>query len=77
MLRSVVGSDFEEVDIDACPELLPRYSEEVPVVFVDGRQISYWTIDADRLRAALGGGFGPAAQCATSESAKETNACVE
>ncbi|MHB8339856.1 MAG: glutaredoxin family protein [Mycobacteriales bacterium] len=53
VVRSVVGVDFEEVDIDATPDLLPRYSEEVPVIFVDGRQISYWSIDAQRLRAAL------------------------
>ena len=46
------GIDFAEVDIDADPELA-RYTEEVPVTFVDGRQHDYWRVDEGRLRAAL------------------------
>jgi len=49
----VVGSAYEEQDVDADPALLERYGEEVPVVFVDGRQIGYWRIPEDRLRSAL------------------------
>ncbi len=46
------GDSFAEVDIDADPELA-RYTEEVPVTFVDGRQHDYWRVDEGRLRAAL------------------------
>ena len=42
------GDSFAEVDIDADPELA-RYTEEVPVTFVDGRQHDYWRVDAGRL----------------------------
>jgi glutaredoxin len=46
------GDSFAEVDIDADPQLA-RYTEEVPVTFVDGRQHDYWRVDEGRLRAAL------------------------
>ncbi|QBF47830.1 glutaredoxin family protein [Janibacter limosus] len=46
------GDSFAEVDIDADPEL-SRYTDEVPVTFVDGRQHDYWRVDEGRLRAAL------------------------
>lgn len=48
------GDSFVVVDIDADPELA-RYTDEVPVTFVDGRQHDYWRVDEARLRAALGG----------------------
>lgn len=46
------GDTFVEVDIDADPALA-RYTDEVPVTFVDGRQHDYWRVDEGRLRAAL------------------------
>ncbi|HBO54923.1 MULTISPECIES: glutaredoxin family protein [Janibacter] len=46
------GDSFAEVDIDADPRLA-RYTEEVPVTFVDGRQHDYHRVDEGRLRAAL------------------------
>lgn len=48
------GDSFVEVDIDADPELA-RYTDEVPVTFVDGSQHDYWRVDEGRLRAALRG----------------------
>lgn len=45
--------DVEVVDVDRDPELLARYSEEVPVTFVDGAQHDYWRVEETRLRAAL------------------------
>jgi len=30
--------EFEEIDIDRHPEWLPLYSEEVPVIAIDGRK---------------------------------------
>ena len=34
-------------------ELFVRYSEEIPVLLIDGKVHNYWHIDPDRLRAAL------------------------
>lgn len=51
------GETYEEVDLDAAaaddPALLRRYTDEVPVTFVDGSQHDYWRVDPARLRAAL------------------------
>ena len=51
------GETYEEVDLDAAavqdPALLRRYTDEVPVTFVDGAQHDYWRVDPARLRAAL------------------------
>ena len=54
---SDLGVDWVEVDVDAPenPELRERFSEEVPVTFVDGRQHDFWRVDAARLRRALTG----------------------
>jgi glutaredoxin len=43
----------ENIDIDSHPELLERYSDEVPVVLLNGQQQSFWRIDQERLYAAL------------------------
>ena len=50
-----LGETFEEIDIDGDPELRERFTEEVPVTFVDGRQHDFWRVDESRLRLALGG----------------------
>lgn len=47
------GDRYLERNIDTDPELRRRYTDEVPVIFVDGRQHDFWRVDADRLRAAL------------------------
>lgn len=48
-----LGESFTEVDIDSDPALLDRFTDEVPVTFVDGRQHDFWRVDPQRLRAAL------------------------
>ena len=48
-----LGEEYAEVDIDADPELIARFTDEVPVTFVDGRQHDFWRVDPARLRAAL------------------------
>ncbi len=50
-----LGELYDEVDIDADPELQRRFGEEVPVTFVDGRQHDFWRVDPVRLRTALRG----------------------
>jgi glutaredoxin len=52
-VREETGEGFDEVDIDADPELRERYGELVPVVTVDGVQQGYWRIESARVRAAL------------------------
>ena len=51
------GEAYEEVDIDTATNLEEqqrrRWSDEVPVTFVDGVQHDYWRVDPARLRAAL------------------------
>ena len=47
------GESFVEVDVDTDPELTRRYTDEVPVTFVDGAQHDFWRVDPRRLRAAL------------------------
>ncbi len=47
--------DIDHLDADVDPALRDRFTEEVPVTFVDGRQHDFWRVDPDRLRAALTG----------------------
>ena len=48
-----LGEQYDEVDITGDPALLERFTEEIPVTFVDGRQHDFWRVDEQRLRAAL------------------------
>ena len=48
-----LGESYAEVDIDEDPDLQRRFTDEVPVTFVDGRQHDFWRLDEVRLRAAL------------------------
>lgn len=48
-----LGESYETVDIDTDPALVARFTDEVPVTFVDGRQHDFWRVDETRLRAAL------------------------
>jgi len=48
-----LGESFDEVDIDSDAALRERFTDEVPVTFVDGRQHDFWRVDESRLRAAL------------------------
>ena len=43
-----------EVDVDGDPELRAEYGDRVPVVLLDGREHSFFTVDVARLRADLG-----------------------
>lgn len=48
-----LGESYEEVDITGDGDLEDRFTEDVPVTFVDGRQHDFWRVDETRLRAAL------------------------
>jgi glutaredoxin len=47
------GDAYALIDIDSDPELQRRYTDQVPVTFVDGAQHDFWRVDPVRLRAAL------------------------
>ena len=44
----------EAVDVDGDPDLRAEYGDRVPVVLLDGREHSYFTVDVVRLRRDLG-----------------------
>lgn len=44
-LRSVTEFRFEILDIDADPELQARFTNEVPVVFINGRKAFKYRVD--------------------------------
>ncbi|WP_093799685.1 glutaredoxin family protein [Streptomyces sp. Wb2n-11] len=50
-----LGVPWEEKDITQDEELNRAYWEQIPVVLVDGEQHTFWRVDAERLRKALGG----------------------
>ena len=47
------GAEWVSVDIAPVPELVERFSDQVPVTFVDGRQHDFWRVDPIRLASAL------------------------
>lgn len=49
------GERYREVDVDSDPELVRRFTDQVPVIFVDGRQHDFWRVDRERLAVALSG----------------------
>lgn len=40
-------------DVDADPKLRAEYGDRIPVILVDGREHGFWTVQEQRLRAAL------------------------
>ena len=48
------GTVVDAVDVDTDPELQAEYGDRVPVVLLDGREHSYFTVDVPRLRRDLG-----------------------
>ena len=44
---------FSELNMLDDQELIDAYSEEIPVVLIDGKQHSFWRVDSQRLRSAL------------------------
>lgn len=47
------GNRYETRDITTDADLLGRYTDEIPVTFVDGAQHDFWRVDPARLSAAL------------------------
>ena len=53
-IAAAAGLTPVAVDVDADPELRAEYGDRVPVVLLDGREHSYFTVDEARLRRDLG-----------------------
>ena len=50
---AATGDTWVRVDIDDEPDLRARFTEQVPVTFVDGAQHDFWRVDPTRLQKAL------------------------
>jgi glutaredoxin len=48
-----IGHPFEEIDIEGHDELLRRYLERIPVVALDGIEVSDFFVDEGDLRRRL------------------------
>ena len=48
-----IGHPFDEVDIEADDELLARYLERIPVIALDGVELSDFFVDELELRTRL------------------------
>jgi hypothetical protein len=48
------GDTWTMVDITGDDDLVRRFTDHVPVTFVDGHQLDYWRVDPERLQRALG-----------------------
>lgn len=44
---------FEKANILENSELFEKYSEQIPVLLINGQTHNYWRIDTERLRQAL------------------------
>jgi len=56
-VQSVID-DFSDVSLEKenileSPVLLDKYSEQIPVLLINGQIHNYWRIDTERLREAL------------------------
>ncbi len=49
------GDQWTTTDVDSDPDLVRRYTDQVPVTFVDGAQHDFWRVESARLRTALAG----------------------
>jgi glutaredoxin len=48
-----IGYEVERLDVDQDQELLTKYSDEVPVLLLNGRQLAFWKIDEERVFSAM------------------------
>ena len=53
VLQDFPDASFEEKNMLDDQKLIDAYSEEIPVVLIDGKQHSFWRVDAERLSEAL------------------------
>jgi hypothetical protein len=52
-IAAEAGLEVRRVDVDGDDELRAEYGDRVPVVLLEGREHSYFTVDVPRLRRDL------------------------
>ncbi len=52
-LAPALGFSIETVDIDGDPALMEAYDTHIPVICVDGREVSRYRVDPSALKRAL------------------------
>ena len=53
VLEDFSAVSFEKENILENPNLFEKYSEQIPVLLINGQIHNYWRIDTERLREAL------------------------
>lgn len=53
VLEDFSAVSFEKENILENPYLFDKYSEQIPVLLINGEVHNYWRIDTERLREAL------------------------
>lgn len=53
VLEDFSAVSFEKANILENPDLFEKYSEQIPVLLINGQIHNYWRIDTERLREAL------------------------
>ncbi|MFG1926735.1 glutaredoxin family protein [Cryptosporangium sp. NPDC048952] len=48
-IAAQTGVEWNEVDVDADPELAYEYGDRVPVVLLDGKEHGFWRVEETRL----------------------------
>jgi glutaredoxin len=52
-LQNELSFDIEVIDIDKDPELVKLYSDQVPVIHIDGNHHDFFRVDPERFRSSL------------------------
>jgi len=52
-VRADIPFDLQEIDIESDPELLRKYGEQIPVVFIEGFKAFKFHVDEAELRHKL------------------------
>ena len=52
-LREELNFEIDVIDIDIDPELIKLYSDQVPVIHIDGIHHDFYKVDPTRFRSSL------------------------
>ena len=52
-LREELNFEIEVIDIDIDPELIKLYSDQVPVIHIDGNHHDFYKVDLLRFKSSL------------------------
>ena len=52
-MKTELGFSIETIYIDGDQELERLYSEQVPVIHIDGQHHDFWRVDPERFRSSL------------------------